>query len=514
MMIAAYSIFSVALIACAFVLFRRNAHIFQLNSYKQKVQQAWVRDHIEALLLRSVWAFALAPLVNALGKIGFYLSALILLVVLGLNLPRTKEKKPFVFTGRMKRLLVTDLLLHLFALLFVWFAPDGGAFGALLASFCIAAAPWLLLLADSLNRPIEKGINRHYINEAKRILKESPNLTVIGVTGSYGKTSTKFFLEKLLSVKYNTLITPENYNTTLGVVRTVRERLRATHDVFVCEMGARNVGDIREICDLVHPSYGVITAIGEQHLESFKSIGNIVKTKFELADALPSDGTLFANLDNDRIKNQCKKCSVPVVGYGLNGGDYTAENLRVSPKGSRFTVKGVEFETKLLGKHNVQNLCGAIAVANTLGIPLEQLRLPVSRLEGVAHRLQLLGGGKRCVIDDAYNSNPAGALAALEQLSSFEELRILVTPGMVELGSDQERLNREFGVQAASRCDYAVLVGQVNREAIRAGLLAEGFPAEKLFCVDTLSEAIAKADALEAERNRVILLENDLPDNY
>lgn len=513
-MTAARLVFSAALLACGFVLFRKNVHIFQLNSYKHKVQEDWVRDHIEELLLRSVWALALAPLADKLGKLGFYLSAAVLLLVLFLNLPRVKQKKPLVFTNRVKRLLATYLLLHLVTLVFVWFMPDGGAFGALLASFCIAAAPWLLLLADSINAPVEKGINRHYINDAKRILKDSPNLTVIGVTGSYGKTSTKFYLEKLLNVKYNTLVTPENYNTTLGVVRTVREKLRATHDVFVCEMGARNVGDIREICELVHPKYGIITAIGPQHLESFGSVGNIVKTKFELADALPADGMLFANMDDERIRNRCRDCSVPVTGYGLKAGDYTPQEISVSSRGSRFTIRGVTFETKLLGRHNVQNLCGAIAAANTLGIPLEQLRLPVSRLEGVAHRLQLLGGGARCVIDDAYNSNPAGALAALEQLADFPALRILVTPGMVELGSDQVRLNREFGAQAATRCDYALIVGEVNREAIRSGLLAEGFDAEKLFCYDTLTEAVAKADALEPERNRVILLENDLPDNY
>lgn len=505
-------VLSLSCLGAGFVLFRRYAHIFQLNGYKHPVQERWVRDNIEGVMLRGVWALGAAPLVHGLGRIGLWLAAVLFLLVLGLNLPRQKAKKPFVMTKRMRRLLGTYALLHLLALVFLLFMPDGGGFGALLCSFCLAGAPWLLLLADTLNKPVEKAIDNGYIRDAKRILADCPDLTVIGVTGSYGKTSVKFFLEKLLSTEYNVLVTPENYNTTLGVVRTIRERLRAQHRLFVCEMGARNVGDIKEICDLVHPRYGVITAIGPQHLESFGSLGNIVKTKFELADSLPEDGILFANQDDENIRN--RKPAVRVVGYGLTRGDYLAEDLTVSPRGSTFTLGGVEFRTRLLGAHNVQNICAAIAVANTLGIPLEKLRLPVQQLESVPHRLQLLGGGMRTVIDDAYNSNPAGAAAALEVLSAFPALRILVTPGMVELGEKQESLNRDFGARAAGKCDYAILVGAKQAPPIRAGLLSAGFPEDRVLVCATVQEAVAAADALEPGRERVILLENDLPDNY
>ncbi len=515
----ALMVLGLCFLGAGFVLFRRYAHIFQLNGYKHPVQEKWVRDNIEQVALRGIWALGAAPLVHTsalwspkLGPIGVYLAAVLFLLVLGLSLPRQKAKKPFVMTKRMWRLLVTYTILHLLALVFLLFMPDGGGFGALLCSFCLTGAPWLLLLADSLNRPVEKAIDNRYIRDAKRILADCPDLTVIGVTGSYGKTSVKFFLEKLLSAEYNVLVTPENYNTTLGVVRTIRERLRAQHKLFVCEMGARNVGDIKEICDLVHPKYGVITAIGPQHLESFGSLGNIIKTKFELAEALPADGILFANQDDVNIRN--RKPPVQVVGYGLTRGDYAVENLAVSPRGSTFTLRGVEFRTRLLGAHNVQNICAAIAVANTLGIPLEKLRLPVQQLESVPHRLQLLGGGARTVIDDAYNSNPAGATAALEVLSAFPALRILVTPGMVELGEKQESLNRDFGAQAAGKCDYAILVGAKQAPPIKAGLLSAGFPEDRVLVCETVQEAVARADALEPGRERVILLENDLPDNY
>ena len=508
---AAFGALTLCYYICAFLLFRKNVHMFQLNGYKHPVHKKWIRDNLEGLLLRSVWALGAVLLVKQWGDLGCFLAAALFLIVAALNLPQ-KAKKPLVFTARVKRLCAAFLLLGTIPVLFGFFAPDAHAFGALLMSFFLVFSPWLLLGADRLNKPMEKAVDRHYIRDAQRILAEDPGLTVIGVTGSYGKTSVKFFLEKLLSVQYNVLVTPLNYNTTLGVVRTVRENLRPTHEIFVCEMGARNVGDIKEICDLVHPKMGVITAIGPQHLESFKSIANVVKTKFELADSLPADGVFFGNMDDEEIRN--RKVSVPTVGYGLTRGDYVAEDLRCDERGVRFTVRGVEFETRLLGKHNVQNLTGAIAVANTLGIPLEKLRAPVRRLEAVEHRLQLRGSGDRLVIDDAYNSNPAGASAALETLGMFEGLKILVTPGMVELRSKQSELNTEFGRQAAARCDRAILVGKRQAPPIQAGLLEAGFPREHVFVTDTVEEAIALADSFPAEGRRVILLENDLPDNY
>ncbi len=508
----AFSVLSLCYLLCAFFLFRKQVHFFQLNGYKPEVQKKWLRDYLEEHLLRTVWVLGAVFLLRELEAPGAWLCSALFLIAAGLNLPK-KAKKPLVFTARVKRMGLTDLILHLIPLLFGFFAPAGESFGAMLMSFALVGAPWLLLAANALNRPLEKAVDRHYIRDARRILRECPELKVIGVTGSYGKTSVKFFLEKLLGAQYNVLVTPLNYNTTLGVVRTVRENLRPTHEIFVCEMGARNVGDIKEICDLVHPQMGIITAIGPQHLESFKSVANVVKTKFELADSLPPDGIFFGNMDSPEIRN--RKVAVPTVGYGLTRGDYVARDLRCDERGVRFTVRGVEFETRLLGKHNVQNLTGAIAVANTLGIPLEKLRAPVRRLEAVEHRLQLRGSGDRLVIDDAYNSNPAGASAALETLGMFEGLKILVTPGMVELGAKQSELNTEFGRQAAARCDRAILVGKRQAPPIQAGLLEAGFPREHVFVTDTVEEAIALADSFDTGGGRrVILLENDLPDNY
>ena len=169
--------------------------------------------------------------------------------------------------------------------------------GWLLIGVVLALMPCLPVVCNFLNSPMEKAVNQHFVNDALSRLRQMPDMKIIGITGSYGKTSVKFYLKTLLEARYSVLMTPESFNTPMGVVRTIREHLRPDHEIFLCEMGARHVGDIKEICDMVHPDWGVITSIGPQHLETFFTMENIVHTKFELADALPDHGTLFLNGD-------------------------------------------------------------------------------------------------------------------------------------------------------------------------------------------------------------------------
>lgn len=314
-------------------------------------------------------------------------------------------------------------------------------------------------------------------------------------------------------------MTPESYNTTMGVVKVVRGQLNATHEIFLCEMGAKNVGEIKEICDIVKPKHGIITSIGPQHLETFKSIDNIIKTKFELADSLPdNDGIIFLNYDNEYIaKHECNKNKVT---YSLGSGtDYYADNIFVSENGTQFTVHNgneeKQFATKLIGSHNVQNIVGAIAVANTLGVPFADLVMPVKRLECVPHRLQIIKGTNKTIIDDAFNSNPTGAKAALDTLAVFDGFKILVSPGMVELGEKEYELNKHFGEQAAEICDFVIAVGERQAVPIVDGLKAKGYPEEKTYVAKNLNEALAKVENIKTGgEKKIVLLENDLPDNY
>ena len=478
--------------------------------------------------------------------------------------PRT-EKKKFVVTPRVRRLFVTITLLFYviwglaYLIAFLWLCAYAagsvkmetiGQFAVLgLFSLGMGLLPFLVALANRINGPVEKSINNGFVNDAVRILKEQPKLRIIGVTGSYGKTSVKYYLTTILSEQFNVLMTPESYNTPMGVVRTIREQMKPLHEIFVCEMGARHVGDIKEITDFVHPDDGVLTAIGEQHMETFFTQENIVKTKYELLDAVEEKypagegvtaggGLKFVNGDNETIRANMKYPDA--ITYGLaEGNDFRAIDLKVTGSGTTFKIQlsrqiaerlikeqgytegetdvtaGTEFHTVLVGAHNIQNITGAIAVATMYGIPASKIRMGVRRIEPVPHRLELKKHGNVTIMDDAFNSNPAGAKAALDTLAMFENaVKILVTPGMVELGGREDALNEAFGEQAAAVCDYIILVGEKQTAAVKKGITGAGFDEQRLFVKPSFNEASVLMYELDAGREKVILLENDLPDNY
>lgn len=554
--IASYIVFFAVLLLSFTVNFVHYMHMFQLNSYSAEEQLHWIKNNLKNVILRHIFPLlaAVCGLIScndlyhkcwlryatndifsstgdaALGNLAeidnafhSYMTTNLLicsgLFIIGLLFCKRKQpaKKKLVFTPRVIRMCVTSVIIYglvcALSMIFLWES------GLNVFVLCLWQIFSLLMpmIANFINKPVEKGVNNHYINDAKRIISELPNLTVIGITGSYGKTSTKFYLQKLLSAKYNVLMTPESYNTTMGVVKTIRGSLNATYEYFICEMGAKGVGEIKEICDIVHPKHSMITSIGEQHLETFKSVENIIKTKFEIADCI-TDGMVFLNYDNDRIREH--KINKNVVSYGFAPtSEYYADNIAVTAKGTFFTVhhgeESADFSTKLIGAHNVQNIVGAISVANKLGVSFEQLKMPVRHLEAVPHRMQILDKGNSVIIDDAFNSNPAGAKAALDTLGLIDGYKILVSPGMVDLGEKEYELNKEFGKQAAEICDFVIAVGENRAAPIVDGLKEAGYSEEKTFVAKNLNEALTKCDILKTGGlKKIILLENDLPDNY
>ena len=498
-------------------------HFFQLNSYRFDTHTKWLRENHSKYLPHAILSVML--LIVVMVPINITVKLILLAVLFAITIkpemPK-KAKKPLVYTARVKRMLATLAVLVgiiVAAATKPCFMNNRQTIAAFILVLLYAFSPLLVLLANLINKPVELSINKHYTNDAKKILAACPDLTIIGVTGSYGKTSVKYYLNTLLRAKYNVLMTPESYNTPMGVVKTIRGSLKATHEIFICEMGAKWVGDIKELCDIVHPQHGVITSIGPQHLESFKTLDAVKSTKFELADALPADGMLFLNGDDRNIKDY--GCKRPAITYSVEGdGDYVAYDLSVSEKGTSFRVRTKDgeterYSTRLIGRHNVLNIVGAIAISHKLGIPLSDLKGQVRKLEGVPHRLELSEKNGVTIIDDAYNSNPSGTKAALEALSLFDGYKILVTPGMVELGEKQDELNREFGRNAAKVCDYVVLVGKKQAVPIKAGLLDEKYDENKIFVASTINEALAHVYSLANHgKKKVILLENDLPDNY
>ena len=342
-----------------------------------------------------------------------------------------------------------------------------------------------------------------------------------GITGSYGKTSSKMLLGRVLAESKYTLVTPDSYNTPMGITLTVRQQLKPIHQVFVAEMGARQRGDIKELCDLVQPEIGVLTAIGPQHLETFGNIETVADTKFELIDSLPPYGLAVLNLDDPIIAERLPRLKVVFRTYAVDrrDADYTATDISFSPQGMDFVLHTAEggsqpIHTRLLGKHNIYNILAAAAVGEYLGLGLAEIARAVAQTPPVEHRLVIKPAGGFTIIDDAFNSNPQGSKAAVDVLAAMPGGRkMIITPGMVELGSEQERLNREFAAYCAKKLDYVLIVGQKQSAPLLAGLREAGISPEHWRVAADLAEASAFMRGW-VRPGDYVLFENDLPDSY
>lgn len=440
----------------------------------------------------------------------------------------SKAKKPFALTARVKRLYIVSIIVFLLILSGIVFGlvptadskHPAGMPGIVMLLLFPAFIPLWVALCGLLAWPVEKAISELYFRDAQRILRSRPDLIRVGITGSWGKTSVKFILGTILEEKYHTLVTPSSFNTPMGVTKTIRSKLEPGHRVFVSEMGARHVGDIREMCRLVHPQYGLLTSVGPQHLDTFKTLDRVAKTKYELIDAIPDNGAAFFADDQSicrELYDKTKK-NKRISGLDPEYDDIWAEEIRYSPEGTDFVLctadKKARCSTVLLGELNVKNILLCASAALYLGLSIEQIIRGISKVQPVEHRLQLIKNPNGItIIDDAFNSNIRGAKQAFETLRSFPGRRVVVTPGMVELGDREEELNREFGSAMASCCDLVILVGGKRSHPIRDGLINAGFAEQNIHVVSSLEEA-AEMMRKTAVPGDTVLFENDLPDNY
>ncbi len=459
-----------------------------------------------------------APVYYLLRVAVFPVAAAVLGYMVSKLLTVKRAKKPFVFTGRIKRLYVV------YALVLLAVAALVSCFSAyrLISILWPHLLPAVVALAGLLAWPIEKLISELYFRDARRKLLSNPDLIRIGLTGSYGKTTVKHILGAILSEKYPTLITPASFNTPMGVTRAIRERLTPSYQIFVGEMGARHVGDIKEMCRLVHPTIGIITSVGPQHLETFKTIERVAKTKYELIDALPEkDSCSYFYDDGSYCLEMYRKTTKTKTLCGRDPAtcDVWCDQVTVSPEGTTFMLhiknKGqIECRTKLLGDHSVQNILLAAAVASDLKLTLKQIAHGIEKLQPVKNRLELMKNpGGFTIINDAFNSNPVGAKAALEVLKQFPSRRIIITPGMVELGEKEAEYNRIFGSQMKDCADIAIIIGKNRATPILEGLKESGFDPENIHRVDSLDDSTKLLHTI-VRPGDTVLYENDLPDHY
>lgn len=461
-------------------------------------------------------------------------------------------KKPFRATARARRLLaaafgvvivgllvIAAALVLAITLAYIRGAPALAIVAHGAGALVFLFSPLALIAGNVLMIPVEAAFRQRFIARARRVLEEVHPLT-IGITGSYGKTSTKAYLAHLLNGRYKTYPTPKSYNTLMGVCLAINNDLANDHsvDVFVCEMGAYIPGEIERICDLVRPRIAIVTEVGPQHLERFGTVERVAVAKYEIVRALPPDGTAILNYDNPYIREMAAR-GYPAERIGVSretdpaeaiaataNGDalvprFIASAIDESLDGLRFTVtdaksgEAAAFVIPIVGLHNVTNVLLALAVAVHEGMTLRELAMRARGLQPAESRLarQTTPSGIT-ILNDAYSANPVGAVSALRVLSLYTTgRRVLVTPGMVELGDLMETENRRLGETAAQYATDILLVGARQTEPIRAGVMAAGFDADRVLTVETLAEALAwTRDNLRA--GDAVLFLNDLPDTY
>lgn len=515
-------IFLLLIILMMLIPTKHALHMFQQNRYELRRYGKWFNDNVsKKTMLCLIVALVLVIIYYmVLRNFAPYLSYFIIAAITVYDYLKEKKKsyiKPLVYTARVKRQIVVIILLDLLVLASViWLAAIEDLMGLVVIAYIMN---WFMIYPMAIiTMPLEKAVQLYFINDAKKILRKHDDLIKIGITGSYGKTSSKNIVQAIISDRYRSLMTPASFNTPMGITITIREHLKPTDQVFVCEMGADKVNDISYLCKFVKPQIGLVTSIGPQHLQTFKTLDNIIKEKMQMIECLPKDGLGIINVDNEHIRNYRVKNNCKLVTYGIyHDADYKAVDIQYGPDGSSFNVlfenEKHAFKTKLLGEHNIMNILASIAIARYLDIDWDNLRKSVRQVDYVEHRLQVKKINGYTFIDNAFNSNPEGAAMSLKVMSMMPNKRFIVTPGLIDLGPQQYAMNYDLGKKMQGMVDVVILVGPSQTLPIFNGLQDSGFDMENVYVVQTVKEAFSKVYAM-ASLQDVILLENDLPDAF
>ena len=535
-MIFIYILFLVTYFYAVYYKSHKSLHMLQQNLYNEnnryikwvlKNAQDFINIDIVAIGISLIGVFVIfdLPVVSSLCLVLLSLFLVLIGYLEHKNIVNDQQKKKLVVTARIKRLIVTLTILHLIPLLVLEWNINNITISwgiILVESIMLYLNRFVVFIAMIINTPVERLVYLHFKSKAQKKIKNMPNLKIIGITGSYGKTSCKNILGEILNVRYNALPTPKNLNTFNGLIMTINNHMDKFTDIFIAEMGAYVRGEIARLCKLVKPKYGILTTIGTAHLESFGSQENIQKGKFELIESLPSDGFGVLNGDDPLQVSYKRKNKVKVIWIGIDNEDVDvrAKNIKCSSKGTTFDVvfKGDKtaytFQTRLLGRHNVYNILSAIACGKEFDINIEDLQRAVQNVQPIEHRLELKRLGNFYQIDDAYNSNPTGAKNACEILGMMPGMKIVVTPGMIELGEKEDEYNEQFGEQIASVADMVILIGEKKTKPIKEGLIKKGFDKEKIIVFNDVRESFPFI--MEQANNKEVyaLFENDLPDTF
>ena len=355
--------------------------------------------------------------------------------------------------------------------------------------------------------------NKKYINSAISKLKNC-KCKVIAITGSNGKTSTKNILCKMLSKTYKTQATPASYNTPLGISKFINQQLKNDTEFLILEFGARRKNDIKKLCQLFAPDFGIICNISGQHLETFKSIDSVYIAKKELSDYLKTNLCVY-NLDNNFCRAMYEIKEGKKIGISIEKkSNYCAKNIEIKNFFTEFDMKLgkhiVHARTKLLGHHNVCNIMLASVLAIHLGVNINVLPEIIENLPFIPHRLEYIKG-RINILDDSYNCSLASAIASINVLKTTKNKTMIVTPGIIEAGKTRYYTNFELGKLLANS-NYCVIVGTENKQALTDGIKSTNYNLQNLFFATSLEDSKKYYNLLG--ENDTLLLLNDLPDDY
>ena len=497
----------------------RNINIMQLQGYSLGFYGAEMSYQIGlyiALLFGEIICLILSLFNFALWYVMLIAFCVPSLVYVLVDLVR-KSKTPLVVTARIMRYFVvfTILTLCLFGgIYYLSVYTKLSIFYYVWINFLLS--PLVVRLAFIIISPLEKHIQNKYFQKAVKKLDECQNLMKIGITGSYGKTSVKNIMATILSESFEVVASPFSYNTPMGLAKSVNEITDITQ-VFIMEIGARKIGDVAKIAKALKPQVGVITGIAGQHLKTFGSVEDVMRGKYELIEALDSNGIAVFNGENARVKNMYDRCALKnKVLTSIDNGEVCAENLITTTEGTLFDLKIGDSvrscKTKLIGRHNMENILLAVTVAVGLGMDIDSISYGIEKLEFTPHRLEVIKANGITIIDDSYNSNEVGAKVALDTLSMFDSRKVVLCQGIVEGGEKEDEINYNLGVKMSSVADIAILVGKLG-DKLQKGLVDSGYNPTRIIRYKNLREAqTAFKDTLRA--GDVLLLLNDLPDNY
>ena len=501
-------------------------HMLQQNFYNEGNRYLkWINNNIYKSLITIDLITLILPFIMLINKNIAYITAFIIYTIIFIikyiEKSKTQIKIKLVYTFRIKRLLSTTIIIYIAFLLYYFKYINDDYVLLIVFSLLTVFAHLHVYIAYLLNLPIEKLIYIKYKNRAIKKL-QSLNTINIGITGSYGKTSSKNILNDILSVKYISYPTPGNLNTPLGIMKTINNNLDKFEEVFIAEISisAPKTHDIEKSCEIIKPKYGIITNIGIAHLDSFKTEEAIQQAKFKLIEALPTDGLGILNKDDPKqvsyeIKNNCH---IKWIGID-NDADIIAKNIKYTKDGTEFDAifkedsEKLHLKTCLFGKPNIYNILAAILLAKELKLTNEEIIKGVHNIKPIEHRLEIKKTSSYTIIDDAYNSNPVGSSLALDVLNLMPGKKVIVTPGMIELKDKEYELNYEFGTHIAKVADYVILVGKNQTKPIQDALTKNNYPEKNIYITNDIKKAFPKIEEIK-DKDTYVLLENDLPDLF